>query len=774
MDPLILSQKSKKWFEAVRNLKDHTDELDLSEQTAIDFLNDAWRTRTFDNDLRREAHEMTQILIQNQKLHAANRKIIEWTKELCSTSDLMYTRDAKTYEEVRSALRKTWQESRPKPAPKPNNTPKPTSGSSPKPEPKPNKNLDPIILSQKAKKWVEALQYLLDNADSLSKSEAEALVFLLWQWNEAQFSAALSAKAKEMAKEVRDCQKLHGANRKIIECTKEICNTAELMYTRDADTFRQVSAAIEKALKENPPRKSESTPKPVPDSTPAKIKVTGVTFSNNDINGKVISHTLPFNTQFVNPTISYTRVSGSGKVFLKYRIYDPNGVILEGNGSPAGFTIQYSFESSSSGTVMLLGYGSSSGSFYKPGTYKFELYEGGERIYSTSFNIPPAIYTTNSNGNSGSSRTNTSTSSGSGKSSGGSKGKSKVTKFLVYLFIIVFWGWVLYTCSGGGNGETMYSVGDVHLVDSKGNPITTIAGPVEVEVLDIDDGMAKIKANGKEGYVDAKYVVTSDEAERLDYVINKNKSLDTDFGRKAIHDFLTNNPSIVNNPGNWRIYNTTETTFPKAVMQPKPAKSDVQEVLAFVVASEKRYQRGVYHLMKNGDIVRVMNQQVPVGDLLSSLSYIPSTGKYDIHYAKDNKIVSPAKTKPTDSNPFVITDISFVTVDGNTGKTISQKVTKESQYVAPVISYVAEPNVSIKNFLIKVFDPSGKLIKENTSPEDGTYKSVIEHWQIKPKGQLTLLGWRNPDKAVPWDGPGYRMEIWDDTGMLASGTVPVK
>ena len=663
MDPIILSQKSKKWFDAVKNLKDHIDELDLSEQTAIDFLNDAWRTRSFDSDLIREAREMTQILIHNQKLHGANRKIIEWTKELCSTSDLMYTRDAKTYDEVRSALRKTWQESRPKPAPKPNPAPRPNSGATPKPAPRPT-TLDPIILAQKAKKWAEGGQFLVNNESYLSNAESQALLYLLTEWQTGKYNQTMPAKAKEMCKIVRDSQKLHTNNRKIIEWTKEICNTAELLYTRDEQTFIQVGVALYKALQENPivAPQPESKPQPQPQPKPQ-----------------------PQPQPKPNPTPP----------------------------PPSG------------------------NSGYRPTGNNTTSYSGGSRR-------------------------------------GGKKKGDIIAKGISWFLTLAIFGWVFYTCSGGGKGETMYSVGDVHLVDSKGKAITTIPGPAKVELLDMEDGKAKIKADGKKGYVDARYIMTADESKRLEYVINHNQALATDFGRKAIHDFITNNPSIVNNPGNWRIYNTSETTVPKAVMQPKPSKSDVREVLAFVVASEGRYQRGVYHLLNNGEIVRVMNQQVPVGDLLSTLTYNGYTGKYDIHYAKDDKIVTPAKIKPTAGNPFLITDISFVTVDGNSGKVISRKVTTQSEYVSPVINYVAKPDGHNKRLLVKVFDPTGKLIRESSSPEDGTYYTTIEHWQIKPKGELTLTGWRNTDKSIAWERSGYRIEIWDGDSMLASGKVTVK
>lgn len=138
MDPLILSQKAQKWLESVKFLKEHQKDMSPEEETALDFLSEAWRTRSFDAELSDEARAMIDVMTRCDQFHGNNRDIITHSKAMRGIAKLMYTQDATAYEEYRTALRKAYEEAKPKPKPKPKPVPKPNPTPKPKPTPQSN------------------------------------------------------------------------------------------------------------------------------------------------------------------------------------------------------------------------------------------------------------------------------------------------------------------------------------------------------------------------------------------------------------------------------------------------------------------------------------------------------------------------------------------------------------------------------------------------------------------------------------------------------------
>lgn len=516
--------------------------------------------------------------------------------------------------------------------------------------------------------------------------------------------------------------------------------------------------------------KIEEAPNPLNPS----IKVNSIRFDNCDHSNNPINRGyLPHNTQYVTPVVNYTRLQNIGCIRLGYKIYNQDGTIRGNDSSPSGLTSMDRVVPAESGELKLSGWGNRHGTGYSPGTYKFELLQGKNILYSTSFTIPRETQSVSKPVSTPPRQTPRQTPTQTKKTYTSSKKKSNgcVTS-IIWLLIIGLISYGAYWFFARTAGETMYTVGNFALVNDDGSLIDSVFGPAEIEFLENNNGVAKIKYNGKKGYIPANLLVTNAELDNLANVINGNTALNTDFGRKALHDFITNNPSVVNNPGNWRVYNNYGHTLPASVMTPKPKAQEVDSVLAFVVSSENRYQRGVYHLMKNGEIKRIMNQEVPFGNLMTRVSYNSKTGKYDISYAKDDKIVTPAgqfSTSP--SVPFLITDISLVTVNANNKET-SSKVTKKSEFVAPKISYLSYEKGKTIDLTVKIYDPSGNLVQESTSPAGATYNSSIPN--VSKRGQAILAGWRNLGQTPSWDKSGYRFEIWDNNGMLASCTLKLK
>ena len=110
MDKYILQLKVKKWAEACQFLKseDVKNAMDPEEWSAIEILSKKWQTASFSQLMADECKEMIDVLIACDKLHGNNRKIITWSKEFRGIARMMYTTDAETFNQFKSALKELY------------------------------------------------------------------------------------------------------------------------------------------------------------------------------------------------------------------------------------------------------------------------------------------------------------------------------------------------------------------------------------------------------------------------------------------------------------------------------------------------------------------------------------------------------------------------------------------------------------------------------------------------------------------------------------------
>lgn len=130
-----------------------------------------------------------------------------------------------------------------------------------------------------------------------------------------------------------------------------------------------------------------------PLATSRLIKIDNILFGSSDENNNLFiayGDTLyEGQVQYLKAQLSYKGLySNDQKITLFYRIFESDGILSVGKSSPKGFTsksqvtIKPGFN-----TVDLLGWGNSSGSTYKAGTHKYELWLDGEKIYETTFEV---------------------------------------------------------------------------------------------------------------------------------------------------------------------------------------------------------------------------------------------------------------------------------------------------------------------------------------------------------------------------------------------------
>ena len=93
--------------------------------------------------------------------------------------------------------------------------------------------------------------------------------------------------------------------------------------------------------------------------------------------------------QYLIGKVSYRRQSATPEtVTLKVKIISPNGTVANGKVSPAGYTFEQKITlSEKEGTFETTGWGSSGGKSYLPGTYHYEIWMDGAKLYTKSINI---------------------------------------------------------------------------------------------------------------------------------------------------------------------------------------------------------------------------------------------------------------------------------------------------------------------------------------------------------------------------------------------------
>ena len=126
----------------------------------------------------------------------------------------------------------------------------------------------------------------------------------------------------------------------------------------------------------------------------AYMDITKIEFQNSDKNNRVITsagNTLyDSEIKYIDPILKYNGlldVEKEVEIFVK--IYKPNGEMDRGNNSPSGYTYsrKVNVKPGKNNTQMLTGWGTENGGSYVPGTYKYEVWYQGKKIYNTSFTV---------------------------------------------------------------------------------------------------------------------------------------------------------------------------------------------------------------------------------------------------------------------------------------------------------------------------------------------------------------------------------------------------
>jgi hypothetical protein len=134
------------------------------------------------------------------------------------------------------------------------------------------------------------------------------------------------------------------------------------------------------------------------------ITITRMDFANHEKNGTMIgSYGTTFESstlKFLVPRITYDSIGATGEIVLNIKIIKPDGNVKRSESSPSGYSLNRTLnvQSDKKGTsATLTGWGTENGGAYTPGTYTYEIWYKGKKLYNAGFTVtdaPPTVTAT--------------------------------------------------------------------------------------------------------------------------------------------------------------------------------------------------------------------------------------------------------------------------------------------------------------------------------------------------------------------------------------------
>lgn len=167
-------------------------------------------------------------------------------------------------------------------------------------------------------------------------------------------------------------------------------------YSKWNNKYRVVYSG--QSVANNAPQ-TDVKPKTEVKSNSKELLIESVSFANVDYNNKVIDSfgsQLYQDMQYLQPSVSFKReTAASEKLKLQVKIWAPNGSMLRGSSSPGKCTFEQEVTlKGENGHFLMSGWGSKEGKIYTKGTYTYEIWHNGKKIFSTSLSIQNRPQTT--------------------------------------------------------------------------------------------------------------------------------------------------------------------------------------------------------------------------------------------------------------------------------------------------------------------------------------------------------------------------------------------
>lgn len=787
MNPLILEQNAKKWVDSCRYLKGMMNDMRPEEVTALDFLMEAWRTRPYDDELKREASEMCEILKDSDQYHGNNREIINHSKQIRSISNTLYMKDAATFKEMSDALRKALNEAKPKTTPKPRPTPKTNPTPNPKPKPTPKRNPgDPSIRITK-------VEFQAQDFDGHLQYPSEPwVIYPNVKYLTPRVSFEILDPDKSVTLRVRIYRpdgtllRADTSNSYTYENTFSVRNGSDSVWLSGwgnnvGNLYGEGRFKFEIWEGTNLLEISYINIKRKPTTGPG-FRIKKLYFVNTNVNGTIIDQLGEnwFSTSalYIQPVIEYEGGPSAGTVEFGYRYYYPNGTMMTGTCSRNGCTNFGTVNLGDSGEAYLGGYGSDSGKAYQtPGTYRVEIVARGTVVAKGEFRIGNTGETFNIEDlwervreQNKPNMWNSETSSDYFSIPTSTTKKKWIKPVLISAGVLLVMIWILTRVAAYNRDQSapvMYTPAATLFENDHKTPIQSIRAGEPLKVYDTKGEWAEVKtSDGKKGTVARSTLLSEAEYNTLQNVIDNNPIIKQNQLDAIVQDMLTHFPEAARNGA--RLKSIKEGLTPVSVVyrteQQKDEFGNNYKILGMVLSSENKNWFGLYKI--GHTFKELFFEEIKPGLLISDIIYDPRKDGYKVNYMSDRNIVSPKKAEKGTENVFAITNVSFVNTN-RYGQTINRFINHKTLYACPEITYRGAKPWDDVHLTVKIYSPYG-LEQDAKSPVGATYK--CDFTPTSSSGKMILRGYGNSEGDF-WKYNEYTFEFWQNGEMIASKTV---
>ena len=157
----------------------------------------------------------------------------------------------------------------------------------------------------------------------------------------------------------------------------------------DLDTWISKCRAKIKEAEERAAAEAEARRNQQQLASKAYMDIRRLSFWNEDADNNRLEFGVAKDVRYLHASISYNGLSDVSKTLeLGIKIIKPDGQLKRNNSSPENYTFTQNVTVTPGENVMnLLGYGSKGGGTYVPGTYRYEVWYNGKKLYAQNFTL---------------------------------------------------------------------------------------------------------------------------------------------------------------------------------------------------------------------------------------------------------------------------------------------------------------------------------------------------------------------------------------------------
>lgn len=378
------------WLDSSAYILAHRSDLSSQEQTAFDFLNSAWRSRDFSQQLADEARANINVLVSNDELHGNQLQMKTNIQRFRGVAANIYTVSEEDYLQFRTELRLRFgaghdnssQPQKQKPGQQPPRSDRGGSGTTPPPPPpqagKPkltvsNASID--IMSPRGSVLRAACTSIPEGTEILRPLVAYRTNVVGSRWKVT--CRLVNDFGRELAISVNDRQVLSP------EGTLELAPFSNCAAIPAGDC--RLLVYVNGDLRIDTPL----TVTPAAGAPQGNVSLTIKDIVSCDHEGNLTAPKILTTARFIAPVVEVSSSTpGRTMISLRVSIFSPDGALVRTDRSPVGLSFSQNVAFSGSETVTLKPFGSDSGLVFKEeGVWRIEIMLGNGQKVTRKFTV---------------------------------------------------------------------------------------------------------------------------------------------------------------------------------------------------------------------------------------------------------------------------------------------------------------------------------------------------------------------------------------------------